>query len=107
MSTQLSLKNFEELYNSTYKQTLNYIVCKCSNIEDVNDLLQDTYIELYKILQRKKYIVLENCQNYVIGIAKKRIQRHYGVLYQLKAYSVWNNSDGEEYELDIPSGIDL
>lgn len=107
MSAQLSLENFEEIYNSTYSKTLSYIVCKCSNIEDVNDLLQDTYIELYKTLKRKKYIILENYQNYIIGIAKKKIQRHYGLLYSLKTYSIWENSDEEEYELDIPSNIDL
>ena len=65
MSTQISLENFEEIYSSTYKQTLKYIICKCSNIEDVNDLIQETYIELYKILKNKKYMVLENYQNYV------------------------------------------
>ena len=56
MSTQISLKDFEEIYNQTYDKTLKYIICKCSNIEDVNDLLQDTYVELYKILKRKRYI---------------------------------------------------
>ena len=82
-------------------------MCKCANIDDVNDLVQETYIELYKILKRKKYIVLENCQNYVIGIAKKKIQRHYGLLYSLKIYSIFNDTGEEEYELDIPSDIDL
>lgn len=107
MSTQISLENFEEIYNSTYNSTLMYIVCKCSNIDDVNDLLQETYVELYKILKRKKYIVLENYQNYIIGISKKKIQRYYGLLYQSKITSVWNNKDDEEYELEIPSDIDL
>ena len=53
MSAQISLENFEEIYKATYNSTLKYIICKCSNIEDVNDLLQDTYVELYKILKRK------------------------------------------------------
>ena len=56
MSAQISLENFEEIYKATYNSTLKYIICKCSNIEDVNDLLQDTYVELYKILKRKKEI---------------------------------------------------
>lgn len=43
MSTQISLENFEEIYNETYNKTLKYIVCKCFNLEDVNDLIQDTY----------------------------------------------------------------
>lgn len=107
MSTQIFLKDFEEIYNLTYDKTLNYIVCKCSNIEDVNDILQDTYIELYKILERKEYIVLENYSNYIIGIAKKKVQKYYGLLYKLKARSIWKKSEEQEYEVDIPSNIDL
>lgn len=42
MSTQLNLKDFEKIYEETYDKTLKYIVCKCSNIEEVNDLIQDT-----------------------------------------------------------------
>ena len=68
MSSQLSLENFEEIYNNTYTYTLRYILCKCSNIDDVNDLLQETYVELYKILKTKKNITLENYQNYIIVI---------------------------------------
>ncbi len=106
MSTQISLENFEEIYNSTYKQTLKYIICKSSNIEHVNDLIQDTYVELYKILKNKKYIVLENYQNYIIGIAKKKIQKHYGLLYQLKTFSICSNEE-KEYEIEIPDNLDL
>ena len=107
MSTKIFLENFEEIYNNTYNRTLNYIVCKCSNIEDVNDLLQETYIELYKILQRKKYVELEDYKNYVIGIAKKRLQRHYGLLYKFKISPVWSSKDGKEYEIGLPSNIDI
>ena len=80
-------------------------MCKCSNIEDVNDLLQETYVELYKTIKRKKYIILENYQNYIIGIAKNIIQKHYGLLYKLKIFSIWNNKDGEEYEMELPSDM--
>lgn len=107
MSTQLSLENFEEIYNDTYNDTLKYILCKCSNIDDVNDLLQETYIELYKILKRKDFIVLDNCQNYIIGIAKKRIQRYYGFIYKLKAFSIFGKKEDQEYELDLPSSFDI
>ena len=107
MSSQLSLENFEEIYNNTYTYTLRYILCKCSNIDDVNDLLQETYVELYKILKKKKNITLENYQNYIIGIAKKKIQRHYGLLYQLKNWSTFSNSEIKEYEMDLPSNIDV
>lgn len=99
------MKNFEEIYNATYEYTLKYILCKCSNIDDVNDLVQDTYVELYNILSRKD-LTLENYSNYIIGIAKKKLQRHYGLLYQIKIESISKSAD-EEYELEIPSDMDI
>lgn len=50
---------------------------------------------------------MENCKNYVIGIAKKRIQKYYGLLYKLKTSSIWNNIDDNEYELEISSNINI
>ena len=105
MRIGISLENFEEIYNETYKRTLSYIVCKCANIDDVNDLLQDTYVELYKALKRRKYIEVDNYQNYIIGIANKRVKKFYGLFYKLKATSVWDSKN--EYHLDIPADIDL
>lgn len=107
MGTQLSIENFEEIYHTTYHRTLRYIVCKCSNVEDVNDILQETYVELYRILQRRKTIVLKNYPNYIIGIAKKKLQKHYGLLYTLKNLPIFLNTDEEEYALDLPSTIDI
>ena len=103
----LSLENFEEIYEDTYNNTLMYIVCKCSNVDDINDLIQDTYVELYKILKKKKLLVLDNYQNYIIGIAKKKIQRYYGLLYKLRPSSNVNSANNQEYELEIPADIDV
>lgn len=104
MSNQISLKDFEKIYNLTYNQTLKYIICKCSNIDDVNDIIQDTYVELYNILKRKGTIMLDNTTSYIIGIAKKKLLKHYGILYNLKKFSLWNDEDAF---LDIPSEFDL
>lgn len=106
MSTQITLENFQKIYDTTYQRVLNYIICKCSNMEDVNDLVQDTYIELYKNIQRKKQIEVENNTNYMIGIAKKRLIRHYGLLYRFQVTSLSQDSEGEN-EIQIPSDFDL
>lgn len=100
----ISLENFEEIYNLTYERTLRYIICKCSNIDDVNDLVQDTYVELYSILEKKQKIYLENCQNFIIGIAKKKIQKYYGILYKLKNYNIYQTKDEE---IELPDDFDL
>lgn len=107
MSTQLTLKDFETIYEKTYNITLKFIVCKCSNIEDVNDLIQDTYTELYSMLKKKKQIELDNVTNYIIGIANKKIKKHYGILYNLKFSSIFTKEDNEEKIKDIPSDCNI
>ena len=44
MSTQIQEKDFENIYQNTYNKLLKYIVIKCNNIDDINDILQDTYV---------------------------------------------------------------
>ena len=56
MSTQKILKEFEIIYKNTYNKILKYVICKCSNLDDVNDIIQETYIEFYKKLKENKKI---------------------------------------------------
>ena len=77
MSTQLSIETFEEIYNLTYNKVLKYTICNCSNLDEVNDTIQDIYTELYKSIIKKRQIVIENVESYIIGIAKNKIKRKY------------------------------
>ena len=43
MSTQKSLKEFEQIYNDTYDNVLKYVICKSNNLNDVDDIIQETY----------------------------------------------------------------
>ena len=62
MSTQKILKEFEIIYKNTYNKILKYVICKCSNLDDVNDIIQETYIEFYK-----NYLDEIDLENYVIA----------------------------------------
>lgn len=103
MSTHITLKDFEEIYKTTYNKVLQYVICKCENIDDINDILQNTYTELYSILRRKKELKLDNPTSYIVGIAKKKIIKHYGILYKFKTASL----DMEEDLSNIPDNINI
>lgn len=105
MSTQTTQEQFEKIYQNTYNKTLKFIICKCSNLDDVNDIIQETYLELYKILKQEKNIV--DYQVYVIGIAKNKIKKHYNLRNRLKVISIFQNKDEEENIIDIDSQINL
>jgi len=61
---------FTQLYEETYDDILKYIVTHCSNLEDANEILQDTYLDFYRALKKGK-IILDN-RSYLFAIAKKK-----------------------------------
>lgn len=76
---------FNEIYNSTNRKTLAYITAKCGNISDSGDILQETYLELYKTLVDKGEDYIENPEAFIINIAKQKIYRHFTVIQRMKS----------------------
>ena len=106
MINQINLREFESIYEETYNQISKYIVCHCSNLEDVNDMIQETYVELYRILLKGK--IIENIESYLVGIAKNKIRKHYGLLYKLKEISLSSDKKEENDLLNqIPNDVDI
>lgn len=79
MSTQITKNTFEKFYDDTYKSVLKYTICHCDNLDDVNDIVQDIYTELYQKIINRRNINLENVEAYVIGIAKNKIREHFSL----------------------------
>ncbi len=68
-------EEFKKIYENTYQMLLKFVVINCYNFDDVNDIVQDTYVEaLNKI---KKGIKIQNINSYLCGIAKNIIKRFY------------------------------
>ena len=93
MSTQINKSEFHEIYNKTYNSILKFIAVKCQNVEDINDILQDTYTELYKILNKRTIIEVESEVAFIIGIAKKILKRYFSFKYKYQLLSYSLNTD--------------
>ena len=107
MGTQITKETFEFLYNNTYKSILKYTICHCRNLDDVNDIIQDTYTELYQAIVNKKYINLDNAESYIIGIVKNKIKGHYSSLkinYQMETENP-NFEQLNDNEIDIEQDL--
>ncbi len=78
----IRLSDFDNIYNETYQTMLKFIIGKCQNLEDVNELLQDSYIELYHTLDRKKVLKIEDVSAYLKGISKNVIKKFYRKKYR-------------------------
>ncbi len=103
MSTQLQEKDFENIYRKTYNNTLKFAIIKCNNLNDVNDIIQDTYIELFNKLKKNSKIELDSIEGFICGIANNVIKRHY---FKIKKTVALFNEQSEEI-IDIKDDFDL
>jgi len=94
MASQNNLNRFNKIYNETYNDVLKYIIIRCSNINDVNDIIQETYFEFWKIIN-KKDIIDKNIKNYLIGIAINKIKKHYSLIDKIKTISLYNKNEND------------
>ena len=102
MTNQEKKKRFEEIYLKTYRNLIRYIVCHSRDIEDVNDVLQETYLEFYLIWERKS-VKEERLSAFLKGIAKNKIKKHYGRFYKIKTYSLFSKNEREIEWIDTIS----
>lgn len=105
MSTQIKEKDFESLYRETYNKTLKFVIIRCNNLNDVNDIIQDTYIELFNKLRKNSKIELDNIDGFIYGIASNIIKRHYSKKKKEKIVTLFNEQNEEI--IDIKDGFDL
>ena len=99
MTSQENLLKFNDIYEETKEDILKYIIIKCHNINDVNDIMQDTYFEFWKILNKKE-INEENIKSYLIGIANNKIKKYYTLISKLKTISLFTKNKNDILFID-------
>lgn len=105
MSTQITRKDFEKIYEETYNETLKFAVVKCNDINNINDIIQETYLELLKIIRKKKVLEIDNIKAYIFGIENNIIKRHY---YKNKKDNIVSYyQDDDNLEKETPDSFDL
>lgn len=98
MTDNHALTKFEKLYADSYEIVSKYVVCNCSNIEDVKDIIQNIYIDVFKNIEK-----IEET-SYIIGIAKNKIKDYYRFNYKRIFNFFDKNNDSIE---DVPSDINI
>ncbi|MBE6572844.1 MAG: sigma-70 family RNA polymerase sigma factor [Ruminococcaceae bacterium] len=89
---------FNDIYDKTYKNTLIHITSKCSNIHDIEDILQETYTELYRTLLRKGIDYVQAPERLVIKISNRKIYKHYSLKEKIQGISL-NTSNENDAEI--------
>ena len=91
---------FNEVYESTYKTVLSFVTSKCGNTADIQDIIQETYVELYQIILKRGVDYIINEKALCLRIARQKLSRHYTLLERLKMFvpMLKTNEEGEEVE---------
>lgn len=87
---------FNEIYEETFDEISKYVICNCSNINDVNDIIQTIYIDIFKIINKDNYDLLNKA--YIKAIAKNKIKDYYRHNYKEKIISMFTKETFEEYK---------
>ena len=107
MTSLLNLEKFNKIYDKTYSDIMKYVIVKCHNINDANDIIQDVYFEFWKIMNKKE-IFETNIKSFLIGIAINKIKKHYSIIQRVKTISFFDkNSNDMELIDNIKSDIDI
>jgi RNA polymerase sigma-70 factor (ECF subfamily) len=99
LSTYKSSKNFEEIYNETYEDILKYVILRCNNLDDVNEIVQDTYVAFYKYAQKEN---INEIKPFLYGIAKNKLKKYYNLKSKIRNIFV-----SKDEEIIIESNFNL
>lgn len=105
MASQETLKTFDKYYYDTYQDILTFVVCNCSNIEDVKDIVQNTYLELYKKIKKNEPI--NNPKAYITALARNKIKDYYRFKYKTRLVSIFSSYKDQNLVDIIPSDTNV
>ena len=102
MSNPNTALRFDDIYNSTDKAVLAYITAKCGRITDVGDIFQETYMELYRLLDKRGADYITNEKALVMRLAKQKISKHYSLMERLRIFVSMTAKNDEDDDVDLP-----
>lgn len=107
MTSQINLYKFNEIYDKTHLDLLKYVIIKCHNINDTNDIMQETYLEFWNIINKKELSDI-NIKSYLIGIANNKIKKHYTLLQKFKTISLFEINDKDRQLIEtLEDGVNI
>lgn len=101
MVDQTLIAAFDEIYYSTNKKVLVYITSKCGNPDDISDIFQETYAEIFFVLCKRGVGYIENREAFAFKIARHKIHKHYTLFEKIKLSISMTTKNEDEPEFDI------
>ena len=97
---------FEQIYQLTYDKVAFYVLSKCGTVPEVEDILQETYAELFKVLSDKGVAYISVPEGFVMQLAKSKVYRYYSEKERQQACVYAENAEVSGAENDVEAGDD-
>lgn len=91
---------FNEVYEKTFKNTIRYITAKCSNIDDINEIAQEVYADVYSTLLKKGVGYIKNPEAFVAKVTKSKVYRHYSLIERVRGVVISNEDEDAIYDTE-------
>ena len=70
-------RHFEEVYEKTKRSVTLYLISKCKGFDDINDVLQEVYMEYFRTIQRKGIEYVDDEEAFLIALCKRKLASYY------------------------------
>lgn len=104
MSTREINEMFTEFYEHTYKDIVKYVLSRCENSSDIQEIVQNIYVNYYNTLNRG--VNIREPKKYLYKIAKNEMFKYYSILTRLKRHIPLFSKEEDKflnYELEFLS----
>jgi len=92
---------FNRLYDDTFSEMRRYVAVRCTDTAYIQDILQETYLDYYRLILRKGAGYAENNRAVLYKIAKRKIYRYYSLKEKKKIFIPMSIPDGDSEETEI------
>ncbi|MDR0919139.1 MAG: sigma-70 family RNA polymerase sigma factor [Oscillospiraceae bacterium] len=94
----VTVMDFDSIYEQTYSELKKFAMRKCSNLADVGDVLQETYMELYQIILKKGESYIKDPRAMVFKLCRQKLAKYYHLSAKLKNMLDFHNETLENFE---------
>jgi RNA polymerase sigma-70 factor (ECF subfamily) len=92
---------FNRVYSDTASALSRFVINKCGNILDVEDILQNVYARFFRRIVKKGHADIENPEAFLINIAKFECKNYFAGLKKRSTVTSFTDfSDEQMYEIE-------
>lgn len=87
---------FNYIFEDNYLKVIRFVATKSKSINDVQDIVQETFTELYLIIRKKGINYIKNPEALLIKIAKTKLYTYYTIYERLKLKFTFSSYEDKE-----------